>query len=151
MQIGPQGAQSRWRGLVGQHKAVGAGQLGQKAAFAARTGADIQHGFSRSRGQSQGRQHGGAILNIDIAEKGGQGCAQRAGFAAEPAAEGRKGLRLERIALSAQQGFHQRDEPVFADQAEGTGILSGHGKHSTLYQRQSQPVRANALFKVNWL
>ena len=81
----------------------------------------------------------GAVLNVDIAEKGRQGSAQGPGFATEPTAEGRKWFGFERVALRVQQGFHQGDEPVFADQAEGAGMLFGHGSQSTPDQRQSQP------------
>ena len=126
VQIGPQGAQAGGRGLVGQHKARGAGQLGQKAAFAARAGADVQHGFPRPGGQRQGRQHGGAVLDVDIPEKGRQGTAQRPGLAAEAAAERGKGLGFEFVALGAQQGFHQGGVSGFADQTEGAGVLFGH-------------------------
>lgn len=127
MQIGPQCAEARGRGLIAQHKARGSAQLREKTGFAARTGADVQHGFAGLRSQGQGRQHGRAILNIDIPEKGGRRGAQGPGLMAEPAAEGRKGLGFEIVAFGPEQGLDRWDALRVADQTERAGKGCGHG------------------------
>ena len=132
VQIGPQGGQTGAGKLVAQHEAVGAGELAQEARLAARARAHVQHGFALPRRQGQGRQHGRPVLDIDVAEKGGQRGAQRPRFAQQAAAEGREGLGFEFIALGAQQALHLRHLLRRADQTKrtprGAGRIGGtHG------------------------
>ena len=120
VQVGPQGGQAGAGKLVAQHEAVGAGELAQEARLAARARAHVQHGFALPRRQGQGRQHGRPVLDIDVAEKGGQRGAQRPRFAQQAAAEGRERLGFELIALGAQQALHLRHLLRRADQTKGT-------------------------------
>ena len=132
VQVGPQGGQAGAGKLVAQHEAVGAGELAQEARLAARARAHVQHGFALPRRQGQGRQHGRPVLDIDVAEKGGQRGAQRPRFAQQAAAEGRERLGFELIALGAQQALHLRHLLRRADQTKrtprGAGRIGGtHG------------------------
>jgi len=130
VQVGPQCCQPRLRRLVAKHKAGGTHKLRQKARFAAGAGAHVEHGSACFRGQCQRRQHGRAILNIDIAKKSRQRIAQRARFRHKTSAQGRKRLGFKLVALGAQQGFHRGGVCFFADNTKRTGGVFLHGRHS---------------------
>ena len=137
VQIGPQGAQAGRGGFITQHKTRGPGELGQKSRFAAGAGAHIQHGRARRGVQRQGRQHGRAILDVDVAEKSRQRAPQRARFGQQATAEGRKGLRRKNIALGAQQRLHQGRGRRGTDQTKGSGGIA-HGAHTRDTRRRTQ-------------
>ena len=149
MQVGPQGGQAGAGKLVAQHEAVRAGELAQKTRLAARARAHVQHGLALPGRQGQGRQHGRPVLDIDVAEKGGQRGAQGPRFAQQTTAEGREGLGFERIALGVQQVLHLRHLLRRADQTEGTprgaGRIGGaHGPFLSVPSGGGKSVRRRA-------
>ena len=146
VQVGPQGGQTGAGKLVAQHEAIRAGELAQEARLAARARAHVQHGLALPRSEGQGRQHGRPVLDIDVAEKGGQRRAQRPRFAQQAAAEGRERLGFELIALGAQQALHLRHLLRRADQTKrtprGAGRIGGtHGPFLSVPSRGGKSVR----------
>ena len=120
-----QGSQPVRRGLVADHEAGCADELGQETGLAPRGRAHVEDAGSGWRGQQQGRQHGGTVLDMEIAEPGGQGRAQGQRFPNETAAPAGKRLWLEHKALGGEQRLHPGDGVRLAHQPETTAGLRG--------------------------